>query len=112
MKRVRPRSLARYSEEIQKEARESYIRFAFMEHGEPYEAMRKQVREGQHDCMPMLMMAAFILSEVAARDAGVKCEGCGSQWDDERLAEEKAKRPALMSCCPERKMKPVVWRPI
>ncbi|MGQ8634416.1 hypothetical protein ACUTJJ_23365 [Agrobacterium sp. DKPNP3] len=35
---------------------------------------------------------------------GVRCEGCGSSMTDEQLAAEKAKRPALISCCPERKM--------
>lgn len=112
MKRIRPRGIARYSEEIQKEARESFIRFAFLAEGEHYESHRSNIRAGTMDDMPSLQLAAFILSEVAARDAGVKCEGCGSQWDDARLAEEKEKRPALRSCCPERKMKPVVWRPI
>lgn len=112
MKRVRPRGLARYSEEIQAAARESFIRFAFLAEGDAYDAVRAAIRDGSHDDSPMVKMAAFILSETVSRDAGVKCESCGSQWDDERLAEEKSKRPALRSCCPERKMKPVVWRPI
>ena len=38
------------------------------------------------------------------KPAGVICSGCGSSWDDDSLAEEKAKRPELISCCPERKM--------
>lgn len=42
---------------------------------------------------------------------GVLCAGCGSSWDDARLAEEKAKRPSLISCCPERKMVPVYAHP-
>lgn len=112
MKRVRPRGLARYSEEIQREARESFIRFAFLSEGESYDKVRGAIRAGDHDDSPMVKMAAFILSETVSRDAGVKCESCGSHWDDDRLAGEKSKRPALRACCPERKMKPVVWRPI
>ncbi len=47
----------------------------------------------------------------AAEPVGVRCKGCGSSWDDERLAAEKAKRPELISCCPERKMIPVYAAP-
>lgn len=43
----------------------------------------------------------------AAEPIGVRCTGCGSSWDDDRLAEEKSKRPGVLSCCPERKMIPV-----
>lgn len=40
----------------------------------------------------------------AEEPLGVRCTGCGSSWDNERLAKERAKRPELISCCPERKM--------
>lgn len=42
---------------------------------------------------------------------GVRCTGCGSSLDDARLAEEKAKRLGLISCCPERKMIPIYSAP-
>lgn len=35
---------------------------------------------------------------------GVRCVNCGSNWDDERLRQERAIRSSLRSCCPERKM--------
>lgn len=41
--------------------------------------------------------------------AGVLCTGCGSSWTDERLAEEQAKNPKLLSCCPERNARPVYY---
>jgi hypothetical protein len=37
----------------------------------------------------------------------LRCTGCGSHWTDEELAAEKAADPKLISCCPERKMRPV-----
>lgn len=43
----------------------------------------------------------------AMQPMGVKCTSCGSAWDAARLAKEKEKRPALVSCCPERKLAPV-----
>lgn len=47
----------------------------------------------------------------AAEPIGIRCTGCGTPWDDERLAAERAKRPGLISCCPERKMVPVYAAP-
>lgn len=46
------------------------------------------------------------LADLAGRlePMGVKCTGCGSSWTDDRLAEERRKRPALRSCCPDRHM--------
>jgi len=35
------------------------------------------------------------------------CDGCGADMTDEELAAEKRKRPEVISCCPERKMRPV-----
>lgn len=55
--------------------------------------------------------AALKAALSAAEPIGVRCTGCGSSWDDERLAEEKAKRPELVSCCPERKVIPVYAAP-
>ena len=46
-----------------------------------------------------------------AEPIGVRCTGCGSPWDDARLAEEKEERPAILSCCPERNMIPVYAAP-
>lgn len=47
----------------------------------------------------------------AAEPIGIRCTGCGMPWDDDRLAAERAKRPGLISCCPERKMVPVYDAP-
>lgn len=47
----------------------------------------------------------------AAEPIGIRCTGCGMPWDDDRLAAEKAKKPGLISCCPERKMVPVYTAP-
>lgn len=41
----------------------------------------------------------------------VRCTGCGSSWDDARLAKEKVLRRGILSCCPERKMVPAHARP-
>lgn len=35
------------------------------------------------------------------------CDGCGSAMTDAELSAERAKRPELRSCCPERKMRPI-----
>lgn len=35
------------------------------------------------------------------------CAGCGSDMTDAELAAERATRPELRSCCPERKMRPI-----
>lgn len=58
-----------------------------------------------------LVRTALEAALSAAEPIGVRCTGCGSSWDDERLAEERAKRPALLSCCPERKVIPVYAAP-
>jgi len=42
----------------------------------------------------------------AAIFVGMRCTGCGSSMSDAELAKEKAKRPTLVSCCPERSMVP------
>lgn len=47
----------------------------------------------------------------AAEPIGIRCTGCGMPWDDDRLAAEKAKKPGLISCCPERKMVPIYAAP-
>lgn len=39
------------------------------------------------------------------------CAGCGSDWTDERLADEKMRDPRILSCCPERKMVEGVFCP-
>lgn len=56
-------------------------------------------------------LAALEPALSAAEPIGVLCTGCGSSWGDDRLAEEKARRPELLSCCPERKMIPVYSAP-
>jgi hypothetical protein len=35
------------------------------------------------------------------------CEGCGSSMTDEDLIALREKRPGTLSCCPERKMRPI-----
>lgn len=42
---------------------------------------------------------------------GQLCLGCGSSWNDKRLAREKALNPDLISCCPDRKMVDVYTQP-
>jgi hypothetical protein len=51
------------------------------------------------------------LERSTAAPIGVRCTGCGSPWDDERLAEEKRARPNIRSCCPERQMIPIYAEP-
>lgn len=109
MVRIRPRSMARYSEEVRIEAREAFLEFSFMSRmGDAAIPAINHTRQGGNDDMPMLQLAAFLINKRGPQ-AGVLCTGCGSQWSDERLAEEKAKNPSLVSCCPERKVKPVYW---
>lgn len=45
-------------------------------------------------------------AETSVAPAELRCTGCGSTWDDARLAKEKVLRRGLLSCCPERKMVP------
>ncbi len=54
-------------------------------------------------------LARFIRAVLAHPNHGepVVCLGCGSTWSDERITRERAARPRLLSCCPERKMVPV-----
>lgn len=108
MVRIKPRSMANYSEEIKAEARAAFLEYSFI--GKHYKdsAVSHNIAAGKLDDMPMIELAAFIISK-RGDPAGVLCTGCGSSWTDERLAEERAKRPELVSCCPERKVKPVYW---
>jgi len=46
------------------------------------------------------------------KPVGQLCKGCGSSWNDERLAEEKRKNPRIVSCCPDRKMIDVYANPM
>ncbi|MEI3803141.1 DUF551 domain-containing protein [Agrobacterium sp. CCNWLW32] len=55
---------------------------------------------------------AALEAVLSAEATSFRCEGCGSSWDDARLAEERAKRPELISCCPERKLEPVWYQNI
>lgn len=41
----------------------------------------------------------------------VVCLGCGSEWNDDRLRQEKERNPHIISCCPEREMIPGVCCP-
>lgn len=110
-KRIRPRGMEAYPESIRVKARRAFIEFSYLERmGDKSLPFRKMIEDGAHDDMPMLMAMAFVIqSNAFAEPAGVKCTGCGSQWDDERLKQERSERPALRSCCPERKTKSVFW---
>lgn len=106
-KKVKPRSLSRYSDAVKAGARKAFLEFSFIDKHYRESQFGKAVTAGGADELPMVQLAAFMLD--SQRPAGVMCTGCGSNWTDERLAEEKAKRPKLRSCCPERKMMPVYW---
>lgn len=109
---VRPRSMESYPEEILARAREAYMKWAFMDNAHwENNPMLAKIREGAHDDLPLMWAFAYMISEQekARVPAGVMCHGCGSSWSDERLKEERAKRPELVSCCPERKSRPVYW---
>lgn len=105
--RLKPRSLKRYSEAVQKAAREAFLRFTFVQDHYPESQFAKGVRGGALDEGPGVQLAGFIIDGM--KPAGVICKGCGSSWSDERLTEERAKRPELRSCCPERDSRPVYW---
>lgn len=108
-KRIRPRSLENYPEEVRVAARNLYAEMYFIKDEEPYKVIRECVRNGDFDNYEPVKMAAFIVNKIRESEAGVKCHGCGSSWSEERLHDEKDKRPALLSCCPERKSRPVFW---
>lgn len=111
-KRIRPRGMEAYPESIRVKARKAFIEFYFIDkqEGNRASSYRTRVEVGMMDDEPEMKAIAYVISQNAfAEPAGVKCTGCGSQWDDERLADEKSKRPELRSCCPERKTKPVFW---
>lgn len=99
-KKIRPRSLERYSEEVRVDARKLYAEMYFLKDGEQYKVVRDAIERGEFDEYEPVKMAAFIIDKFKRAEAGVICAGCGSRWSDERLAEEKSKRPALLSCCP------------
>lgn len=113
--RFRPRSLKRYPETMVNLARKLFLEYAFIkEENENMKPAIARVMAGDLDDMPMLQLAGFVASKQEEKRAGVRCVNCGSSWSDERLSQEKQDRkkkglPDLISCCPERKMKPVYW---
>lgn len=79
----------------------------------PYSHKPLTLRQAYENAVTRLRSAEAALRAAVPEEGpvGVRCTGCGSSWDDDRLAEEKAKRPELLSCCPERKIVPVYLRP-
>lgn len=63
-KRIRPRSLEAYSEDVRQKARAAFIAFSFIERMSPERAAPyiENVNNGDYDDLPMIQMAAFILS--------------------------------------------------
>lgn len=114
-KRLRPRSLERYPEEVRVAARKLFLEFAFIkEQDATHKDGINSVMSGEFDDTNMLKMAAFMVNKIRESEAGVRCHGCGSGWTDEHLMEERERRadkklPDLISCCPERKPRPVYW---
>lgn len=109
-RKIRPRSLQKYPEEVRIAARKLFLEFAFIkEQDATHKDGIESVMSGEFDGANTLKMAAFIVNKIRESEAGVLCHGCGSNWDDDRLSAERDKRPALMSCCPERKSRPVFW---
>lgn len=105
-----PHSLAAYPEEIRDRARAAYVKWSFMDN--PHwdcHPLAAKIKDGFHDDVPAMRVFAHTINEREKSVAGVMCKGCGSNWDDARLAAEKAKRPELLSCCPERRMRRVAW---
>jgi hypothetical protein len=71
------------------------------------QALAHHVQKGDPIDVANFAMMLHQRGETIALDfkpIGVRCTGCGSSMTDDQLAAEKAKRPALISCCPERKM--------
>ncbi len=71
------------------------------------QALAHHVQKGDPIDVANFAMMLHQRGETIALDfkpIGVRCTGCGSSMTDEQLAAKRAKRPTLLSCCPERKM--------
>lgn len=79
------------------------------------QALAHHVQKGDPIDVANFAMMLHQRGETIALDfkpIGVRRTGCGSSMTDEQLAAARAKRPALLSCCPERKMISVYATPL
>jgi hypothetical protein len=85
---------------------------SFLSHADTLEAAKAAAQADYEARILSAIEAAPKAEQEPLKPIGRMCLGCGSSWDDKRLAQEKAKNPKLLSCCPERNMVDVYDSPV